>query len=99
MHDFQFASTALSYNSLILIDHCRAADCGQATSRLLLASRIFSSYCDPLTLIGLTNSAERQLVQNSKTRHLPEAFGFREGMTSVHMSRTMMLGELSLLLA
>ena len=38
-------------------------------------------------------------MQNSKARQLPESLGFREGATSVHTSRTMMLDELSLLLA
>jgi hypothetical protein len=38
-------------------------------------------------------------VQDSKPRQLPESLGFREGTTSVHTSRTMMLDELSLLLA
>ena len=38
-------------------------------------------------------------MQDSKPKQLPESLGFREGTTSVHTSRTMMLGELSLLLA
>lgn len=38
-------------------------------------------------------------MQDSKPRQLPESLGFREGATSVHTSRTMMLDELSLLLA
>ena len=38
------------------------------------------------------------MVADSKTAKLPVALGFREGATSVHASRTMMLGELSLLL-
>ena len=42
--------------------------------------------------------AARRLVQDSKAKQLPESLGFREGTTSVHTSRTMMLGELSLLL-
>jgi hypothetical protein len=38
-------------------------------------------------------------VQDGRPRRLPESLGFREGATSVHTSRTMMLEELSLLLA
>lgn len=38
-------------------------------------------------------------MQDSRPRQLPESLGFREGATSVHTSRTMMLDELSLLLA
>jgi hypothetical protein len=37
--------------------------------------------------------------RDGKPRQLPESLGFREGTTSVHTSRTMMLDELSLLLA
>src|SRR4051794_38094075 len=36
--------------------------------------------------------------RDGRPRQLPEALGFREGATSVHTSRTMMLDELSLLL-
>jgi hypothetical protein len=38
-------------------------------------------------------------VQGNKTIPFPDSLGFRDGATSVHTSRTMMLGELSLLLA
>ncbi len=38
------------------------------------------------------------LVQANKPFLFPESLGFREGTTSVHTSRTMMLDELSLLL-
>ena len=37
-------------------------------------------------------------AREARARALPLAFGFREGTTSVHTSRTMMLDELSLLL-
>jgi hypothetical protein len=37
-------------------------------------------------------------VTNGRTSRLPESLGFREGRSSVHTSRTMMLSELSLLL-
>jgi hypothetical protein len=37
-------------------------------------------------------------VQGGKARQFPEKLGFREGATSVHTSRTMMLDELSLVL-
>jgi hypothetical protein len=43
--------------------------------------------------------AARRLVLDGKARQFPESLGFRDGITSVHTSRTMMLGELSLLLA
>jgi pimeloyl-ACP methyl ester carboxylesterase len=38
------------------------------------------------------------VVAESRTMKLPEALGFRNGASSVHTSRTMMLGELSLVL-
>jgi len=38
------------------------------------------------------------VVQDSRARTLPESLGFRNGTSSVHTSRTMMLGELSLVL-
>ena len=38
-------------------------------------------------------------MQDSKARQFPQSLGFREGTTSVHTSRTIMLDELSLLLA
>ena len=37
-------------------------------------------------------------VTDSRKSKLPESLGFREGISSVHTSRTMMLGELSLVL-
>ncbi len=37
-------------------------------------------------------------VTESRKTKLPESLGFREGISSVHTSRTMMLGELSLVL-
>jgi hypothetical protein len=40
----------------------------------------------------------RDVVTESRTTKLPESLGFREGTSSVHTSRTMMLGELSLIL-
>jgi hypothetical protein len=41
----------------------------------------------------------RDTGRDSRPRQLSESLGFREGTTSVHTSRTMMLDELSLLLA
>ena len=40
----------------------------------------------------------RDAVTESQKSKLPELLGFREGVSSVHTSRTMMLGELSLVL-
>ncbi len=40
-----------------------------------------------------------KLVAETKKARLPESLGFREGTSSVHTSRTMMLGELSIVLA
>jgi len=40
----------------------------------------------------------RKLVAESRKIKSPESLGFREGTSSVHTSRTMMLGELSLVL-
>lgn len=37
-------------------------------------------------------------MQDNKTRQLPDSLGFHEGTTSVHTSRTIMFGELSLVL-
>ncbi|MEN9676631.1 MAG: hypothetical protein RIS76_2527 [Verrucomicrobiota bacterium] len=37
-----------------------------------------------------------KLVAETKRTKLPELLGFREGTSSVHTSRTMMLGELSI---
>ena len=39
-----------------------------------------------------------KLVAETKRTKLPESLGFREGTSSVHTSRTMMLGELSIVL-
>lgn len=57
------------------------------------------SFCRPWskTDVGHLDIA-RRLVQDRKAKSLPEKLGFREGTTSVHTSRTMMLKELSLLL-
>ena len=38
------------------------------------------------------------VLTESRKSKLPESLGFREGTSSVHTSRTMMLGELSLVL-
>ncbi len=40
----------------------------------------------------------RKSVQATKAAPYPESLGFRDGTSSVHTSRTMMLGELSLVL-
>jgi hypothetical protein len=46
---------------------------------------------------GVASSEETR--RDRRLQQLPESLGFREGTTSVHTSRTMMLDELSLLLA
>ncbi len=44
------------------------------------------------------HSVAGQSAKETRARAMPASFGFREGITSVHTSRTMMLDELSLLL-
>jgi len=52
-----------------------------------------------VTSAGFFTYAKRRLVQATKAVSLPVSLGFRGGTTSVHTSRTMMLDDLSLVLA
>lgn len=53
----------------------------------------------PPTLKKLIPAKSNEVtVQDSRARTVPGTLGFREGTSSVHTSRTMMLGELSLVL-
>ena len=46
----------------------------------------------------MRSSMARRSVQKTTVKAMPASLGFREGLSSVHTSRTMMLDELSLLL-
>ena len=69
-----------------------------ARSSLVIATRARASFGAATGEFSSMQGLATRSVLERKLAALPASLGFREGTTSVHTSRTMMLGELSLVL-